>query len=153
MIPISLLVVADRGSLKAYKVEETPTRGPALRLVQAFALTESHGRMHDRVSDHAGGFPVGDGGSRHMNGAAEKQTLAGESDRRIFRQLAAQISDILTREKTEAWAFAAPAEIYPHIADLLPRPQRDHIVEHVKADLVKIEPAKLSTHFRSLQTL
>jgi len=25
------------------------------------------------------------------------------------------------------------------------------VVEHVKSDLVKIEPAKLSAHFRSLQ--
>lgn len=153
MTPTSLIIVADRGSLKAYKVDETPTRGPSLRLVQAFNLTEGHGRFQDRLSDHAGGFPVGDGGHRHMNGAAEKQTLEGESDRRICRQLAEQISDILGREKTDAWSFAAPAEIYPHIADLLPRAQRDRIVEHVKADLVKIEPAKLPSHFRSLQPL
>lgn len=151
MIPTSLIIVADRGSLKAYKVEETPTRGPSLRLVQAFNLTEGHGRMQDRVSDHAGGFPVGDGGNRHMNGAAEKQTLESESDRRIYRQLAVQIGEILGREKADGWSFAAPAEIHAHISELLSPAHRNLIVEHVKADLVKIEPAKLASHFRSLQ--
>lgn len=153
MIPTSFIIVADRGSLKAYKVEETPTRGPSLQLVQAFNLTEAHGRLQDRVSDHAGGFPVGDGGHRHMNGMAEKQTLEGESDRRIYRQLATQISEILGREKTAGWSFAAPAEIYTQITQLLPRGQQQLIVEHVKADLVKIEPAKLPAHFRSLHSV
>jgi hypothetical protein len=35
----------------------------------------------------------------------------------------------------------------------LPAQVRDRIVEHVKSDLVKIEPAKLPGHFRSLQPL
>jgi len=30
---------------------------------------------------------------------------------------------------------------------------RDRIVEHVKSDLVKIEPSKLPGHFRSLQPI
>ena len=34
-----------------------------------------------------------------------------------------------------------------------PNDIRDRIVEHVKSDLVKIEPAKLQKYFRSLQPL
>jgi tRNA A37 N6-isopentenylltransferase MiaA len=154
MTPTSLIIVADRGSFKAYKVDETPTRGPSLRLVQAFDLTEAHGRLIDKVSDQAGRFPVSDGGTgRHMNAMAEKQTLEGESDRRIYRQLATQITDVLKREKAAGWSFAAPSEIYPHIADLLPRNVREQIVEHVKSDLVNTEPAKLTSHFRSLRPI
>ena len=78
---------------------------------------------------------------------------AGEYDRRIYRQLADQITQILRREKAEGWSFAAPSEIYPHIVDLLPRDVREQIVEHVKSDLVKIEPAKLPAHFRSLRPI
>lgn len=155
MTPTSLIVVADRGSLKAYKVDETPTRGPSLRLVQAFDVTDAHGRLVDKVTDQAGRFPVGDGGAsgRHMNAIAERQTLAGEYDRRIYRELADQIANILRRENVEAWSFAAPSEIYSHIVDLLPRNARNQIVEHVKSDLVKIESAKLSAHFRSLRPI
>lgn len=155
MTPTSLIVVADRGSLKAYKVDETPTRGPSLRLIQAFDVTDAHGRLVDKVTDQAGRFPVGDGnaGGRHMNAIAERQTFAGEYDRRIYRQLADQIAAILRREKTEGWSFAAPSEIYSHIVNLLPRTAREQIVEHVKSDLVKTEPAKLPAHFRSLRPI
>jgi len=47
--------------------------------------------------------------------------------------------------------FAASAEIHGAIVDLLPAAVRDRIVEHVKSDLVKVEPAKLVSRFRSLQ--
>jgi len=58
MIPASLVIVADRGSLKAYQVNETPTRGPSLKLVQAFDITDAHGKLIDKVTDLAGRFPV-----------------------------------------------------------------------------------------------
>jgi hypothetical protein len=40
MTAASLIIVADHGSLRAYGVEETPTRGPHLKLVQAFEVTD-----------------------------------------------------------------------------------------------------------------
>ena len=153
MIPTSLIIVADRGSLKAYRVDETPTRGPSLQLVQAFNLTDAHGRLIDKVSDHAGRFPVGDGGSsgRHMNAIAERTQMEVETDRRIHKQLAERLVEIVKADGVTGWSFAAPSPCYKAIIDLLPGHVRDRIVEHVKSDLVNIEPAKLSTHFRSLQ--
>ncbi len=154
MTPTSLIVVADRGSLKAYKVNETPTRGPSLQLVQAFDITEAHGRLVDKVSDMAGGFPVGDGGNgRHMNGVAERTQIETETDRRICRQLVDEIVKIVNDDTAMGWSFAAPAAIHTTLVELLPAAARNRIVEFVKADLVKIEPAKLASHFRSLQPI
>jgi hypothetical protein len=154
MTPTSLIIVADRGSLKAYKVNETPTRGPSLQLVQAFNITDAHGRMVDKVTDMAGGFPVGDGGNgRHMNGVAERTQIETETDRRICRQLVDEIVKLVKEDSAAGWSFAAPSAIYGTIVDLLPPAARNRIVEHVKADLVKIEPAKLASHFRSLQPI
>jgi hypothetical protein len=154
MTPTSLIIVADRGSLKAYRVDETPTRGPSLRLIQAFDLTDAHGRLVDKVTDLAGRFPVSDrAGGRHANSIAERTQLETETDRRIHKQLADQIVKIIDRSGKEGWSFAAPAEIHGAIVDLLPRAARDRIVEHVKSDLVKIESAKLPSHFRSLRPL
>jgi hypothetical protein len=154
MTPTSLIIVADRGSLKAYRVDETPTRGPSLRLIQAFDLTDAHGKLIDKVTDLAGRFPVSDGaGGRHANSIAERTQLDTETDRRIYKQLADQIVKIIDRSGKEGWSFAAPAEIHGAIVDLLPRAARDRIVEHVKSDLVKIERAKLPSHFRSLRPL
>ena len=153
MTPTSLVIVADRGSLKAYRVDETPTRGPSLQLIQAFDITDAHGKLVDKVTDLAGRYAVSDGaGTQHGASIAESK-LETETDRRIYKQLADQIVKIIDRSGKEGWSFAAPAEIHAAIVDLLPRAARNRIVEHVKSDLVKVEPAKLPSHFRSLQPM
>ena len=154
MTSTSLIIVTDRGSLKAFRVNETPTRGPSLQLVQAFNITDAHGKLVDKVSDLAGRFPVSNGVfGRHVNSIGERTQLETETDRRIYRELADQIVKIVSRNGKEGWSFAAPAGIHAAIVDLLPAVVRDRIVEHVKSDLVKTEPAKLTTHFRSLQQI
>jgi hypothetical protein len=155
MTPTSLVIVADRGSLKAYRVEQTPTRGPSLQLVQAFDLTDAHGKLIDKVSDVAGRFPVTNGAGGHHGPAsiAERTQLETETHRRIYKELADQIAKIVGRSGIEGWSFAAPSEIHTAIVDLLPPVARNRIVEHVKSDLVKVEPAKLASHFRSLRPM
>jgi hypothetical protein len=154
MTPTSLVIVADRGTLKAYQVSETPTRGPNLKLVQAFDITDAHGRLTDKVSDFAGRFPVTEtAGPHHGAASIAESKLQTETDRRINRELADQIAKIVNGSGKDGWSFAAPAEIHSAIVDLLPGQIRERIVEHVKSDLVKIEPAKLPTHFRSLRPI
>ena len=155
MTPSSLVIVTDRGSLKAYRVTETPTRGPSLQLVQAFDITDAHGRFVDKLSDSAGRFPVTESAGAHHGPAsiAERPQLATEMDRRIQKGLADQIVKIVSQNGKDGWSFAAPAEIHSAIVDLLPAAVRQRIVEHVKSDLVKVEPAKLIGRFRSLQQI
>ncbi|HEX5492925.1 MAG TPA: host attachment protein [Candidatus Udaeobacter sp.] len=155
MTPSSLVIVTDRGSLKAYRVSETPTRGPSLQLVQAFDITDAHGRLGDKLSDLAGRFPVteGAGARRGPASIAERTQWATEMDRRIQKELADQIAKIVSENGKDGWSFAAPAEIHAAIVDLLPAGIRQRIVEHVKSDLVKVEAARLTGHFRSLQPI
>src|SRR5438067_689094 len=152
MISASLVIAADRGTLKAYQVNETPTRGPSLKLIQAFDITDAHGRLVDKVTDLAGRFPVTESAGAHRGAASIAETkLETEVDRRINKELAEQIAKIVNDSGKEGWAFAAPSEIHSAIVDLLPDRVRNRIVEHVKSDLVKVEPAKLPNHFRSLR--
>jgi len=154
MTPTSLVIVADRGSLKAYQVNQTPTRGPSLKLVQAFDITDAHGKFIDKVTDLAGRFPVTEGAGAHRGPASIAESkLQTETERRINKELADQIAKIINGSGKEGWSFAAAAEIHAAIVDLLPRRIRDRIVEHVKSDLVKVEPAKLPSHFRSLRPI
>ena len=152
MTPTSLVVVTDRGSLKAYRVDETPTRGPSLHLVQAFNTTDAHGKLIDKVTDFAGRYAA-DGAGAHPGASIAETKLENETDRRIYKQLADQISKIVKGDGVEGWSFAAAPDIHGAIVDLLPAEVRSRIVEHVKSDLVKIEPAKLPNHFRSLRPL
>ena len=154
MIPASIIITADRGSLKAYQVNETPTRGPSLKLIQAFDITDAHGKLVDKVSDLAGRFAVTDSAGSHRGAASIAESkLETETDRRINKELADQIAKIISQSGKEGWAFAAAPEIHSAIVDLLPDRVRNRIVEHVKSDLVKVEPAKLANHFRSLRPI
>ena len=154
MTPASLVIVADRGSLKAYQVNETPTRGPSLKLVQAFDVTDAHGRLIDKVTDLAGRFPATEGGGRYRGPASiAERNLETEIDRRIYKQLADQIAKIVKPDGVTGWSFAAAGDIHGPIVDLLPAAVRNRIVEHVKSDLVKIEAARLPSHFRSLHPI
>jgi hypothetical protein len=40
MTASSIIIVADRGSVRAYRVKDTATRGPSLKLVQAFDIPD-----------------------------------------------------------------------------------------------------------------
>jgi len=154
MTPASLVIVADRGSLKAYQVNETPTRGPSLKLVQAFDITDAHGKLIDKVTDLAGRFPVTESAGAHRGAASIAESkLETETDRRINKELADQIAKIVNDSGRDGWAFGAASGIHSAIVDLLPDRVRNRIVEHVKSDLVKVEPAKLPNHFRSLRPI
>src|SRR5437588_4238469 len=147
MIPASLVIAADRGSLKAYQVNETPTRGPNLKLVQAFDSTDAHGNLIDKVTELPGRFPVTESAGAHRGAASIAESkLETETDRRINKELADQISKIVNGSGKEGWAFAAAAKIHSASVDLVPDAVCNRIVEHVKSDRVKVEEAKWHTH-------
>jgi hypothetical protein len=135
MTTVSLIIVADRGSVRAYRVEETRTRGPRLRLAQAFDLPDVMNAATLRHRTPMGDWPL----------------LEAEMERRACKELAKEIAKIVRRTQGEGWSFAAPEPIYPKIVDLLPPEIRERIVEHVECDLVKTPVADLLSHFRSLQ--
>jgi hypothetical protein len=137
MTASSLIIVADRGSLRAYRVEETPTRGPHLELVQAFDITD----LMNAAS------------ARHTTPMTDWPQLEAEMDRRICKELATEITKIVERNPREGWSFAAPASIYAKIVERLSPEIQERIVEHVESDLVKLPAAALASHFRSLQPI
>src|SRR5207247_9834701 len=106
MTPTSLIIVADRGSLKAYRVNETPTRGPSLKLVQAFDVTDAHGKLVDKVTDLAGRYAASDGDGMHQASIAETKWET-ETERRINKQLADKITQIAKSNGVEGWSFDA----------------------------------------------
>lgn len=143
MTPTSLVIVADRGSLKAYRVDETPARGPSLQLVHDIEITGSERELPFNVEST----------QRHVILISDWPALETETNRRIWKQLADRIAMIVKSERVEGWSFAAEPAIHKAIVDLLPVQIRERIVEHVPSDLVKVEPAQLPSHFRSLQPI
>lgn len=137
MTASSLIVIADRGGLKAYRVQETPTRGPSLKLVQAFDIPNVNELSR----------------TDHTTAVTDWPQLEREESRRICQQLADEITRIVRLGAGEGWSLAAPESIHAEIVDLLPAEIRERIVEHVESDLIKTPVAKLADHFRSLQPI
>jgi Protein required for attachment to host cells len=135
MTATSIIIIVDRGGLKAYRVRDTPERGPTLNLVQAFDIPN----VNDLSRTH------------HTTAVTDWPQLEAEESRRICQQLAAEIKKIVERNFGEGWSFAAPKSIYAKIVDLLPVEITERIVDHVQSDLVKIPVSELLSHFRSLQ--
>ena len=132
-----LIVLADLGGLKAYHVRSAITRGPRLKLVQAFDIPN--------VNELSA--------TRHTRAVADWPALKSEEKRRICRQLADEIAKIVRQEAVEQWSLAAPKSIYSKITKLLPWVIRERMAEHIESDLVNTPVARLSRHFRSLQRI
>src|SRR5205807_8852591 len=87
-------------------------RGPSLKLIQAFDITDAHGKLIDKLTDLAGRFPVTESAGAHRGAASIAESkLETEVDRRINKELADQIAKIVNDSGKEGWAFAAASEI------------------------------------------
>jgi protein required for attachment to host cells len=142
----SLVVVADRGAVKAYKVIQTPARGPSAQLVEEQELREAHERYRDKVTDQAGAFPSG-GSAGQGNAIAERMSMETEEDSRLFKAIAQQIEGILRRNQPLSWVFAAPAEINPAILQHVAEDLHKILDQNVKHDLTKVPGHSLLEHF------
>ncbi|MDB6173286.1 MAG: hypothetical protein JWL59_2597 [Chthoniobacteraceae bacterium] len=146
----SFLIVADRGNVKAYRLEHiVEGRPPRVKLVQGFSLVDPHQRLGETMTDQAGSFQMSEGGGRHPNSAGERH-LDIERDRRTIRQLATHITEILRQEQPGYWAFAAPAEIQHAIFEELRPEVRELAEETIHADLVNTPATELLSHFSAI---
>ena len=94
-----------------------------------------------------------DGAGMAHGASISDSKLETETERRINKQLADQITKIARSNGVEGWSFAAPPSCHNAIVELVAADVRNRIVEFVKSDLVKVEPAKLGSHFRSLRPI
>jgi hypothetical protein len=145
----SFLIVADRGNLKAFRVEKVPAdRPPRVQLVQSFSLADAHTKISEVNTDMAGRFPAGN--SAHANGSGDRHYEI-EGDRRSARQLAELITTILNEHTPENWCFAAPAEINQAVLEQLDARLRKQVVENVHRDLVNTNPNEVVGHFANVK--
>jgi hypothetical protein len=143
MTTSSLIILADRGGLKAYAVTETPARGPSLRLVDEFQITGAERELPFNVESS----------ERHVLLMSDWMGLEVETNYRVCQQLAERIAKVVKTGRVDVWSFAAEPAIHKLVVDRLPVAVRERIVEHVPSDLMKTKSAKLRSHFRSLRPI
>jgi hypothetical protein len=141
-----LIIVVDLGLVRAYRIELTPQRTPRLQQLQQVVLEEAHERLKDRVSDLAGRQ-----GSRTQKSSsapkADDHNLKLESKRRLIRQIAGRIADIIRQNAKNGCWLAAPKEINLQILSELPPAARERIQKTVPCDFTKLSPAEVLERF------
>jgi len=146
----TLLVVADLGGYKAYKLEpnEQPNRAPRLELLEQYDNGQAHDRLVDKVSDQAGRFPraggVVPGGAMS---AGERHNIELETRKRLVRQLAQRINVLARQQDFERCMLAASREINSQLLSELESQVREKIIRNISADLTKIERCDILRHF------
>jgi hypothetical protein len=144
-----LVVVADLGHLKAFRVEyDGLSSHPRFAMIENLATDEADGRLSDKLTDEAGRFMGGQRGHNEIRAAGERHNLKLEFERRAVGQLADQINRIVMRENgNEPVYFAAHKEINHQILQQLDPAVRARIAKIVPEDLVKVRERELLRHF------
>src|SRR5581483_7233926 len=139
-----LIVVADLGHLKAYRVTHDPMEiKPRIELVDDIELVDAHGKLLDKVTDKAGRFPGLGTGPGGMS-IGENHNLLLEMDRRLVKQIAERIDQLVANENI--WYLAASNEVNSRVLESLSQRSRQTMMKNVSADLTKIPKSELLSY-------
>lgn len=143
----TLVVVADLGCLKIYRLDSTPRKTSRLQLLERLKNTGARARLAETTSDASGRFPRG--GARRIQGMSdgERHNTGLESRRRLVRQLARNLNRVLRREEPDDCYLAASRQIHKTLMEELDSSARAMVVRSVSADLTKLDKSQLLAHF------
>ena len=146
----TLIVVADLGTFKAYKLDKNGFHShPRLELIETFNTVEAHGKLTDKVTDQAGQFPKGQGipGVIGDMSNGERHNIQLEQRKRLVKQLAERLESLVRPDTVESCYFAASREYNQQILDVLDHRVRSKIERNVPSNLTKIDKSDLMKHF------
>ena len=147
-MPHKLIVLADLGRLKAFRVtRDEMTSNVHVELAEELSFLDGQEKLLDKVTDRAGRFP-GSGGA-NGGGAGENHNLQSEMQKRLIKRLGESINDLVKREQPSIWHFAAASEINHKILDLLCPEVRSKLSKSLGNDLTKISKSEILSHFTS----
>lgn len=144
-----MVVVVDRGCLKAYQVEyDGWSTNPKLELIENVKTEEADGRISSKLTDEAGRFHGGQAGRNDIRASGERHNIVLEFQRRAICQLADTINRVVGKDPAGQPVYlAAIKEINHQILDKLDPAVRARIEKVVPEDLTKINGLKLLSHF------
>ncbi len=144
-----LVVVADLGHLKAYKVEyDEISTNPKFELIANVNTDEADGRLSDKLTDEAGRFHGGQRGQSEIRANGERHNIELEFERRAICHLAKTVNRVVSKDtEGQPVYFAAIKEINHQILEKLDPAVRARIEKVVPEDLTKVNGSKLLSHF------
>ncbi|MCX6957040.1 MAG: host attachment protein [Verrucomicrobiae bacterium] len=142
---MNLIIVADRGGLKAFKTSKERDE-KSIELLEQFVIEEMLGDFSDKMSDGAGNFPI-DGTAGKGHAASEKMTIKTEHEKRAVKKLIKDLEIVLKKHQPSVWDFSASPDINGAILDHLETSLKTHLRHNLKKDLMKTPLGEMVSHF------
>lgn len=144
-----LLVVADLGRFKAYRLEDDRNfSNPRLELLEDWETNVTH-HLRDEVTDQAGQFrrgtPNGHGAATLSDGDSHNLDL--ERRRRAVKTVARRISELLQAPDLQGCYLAADSQMNKALMAEMDGPTRARIEKNVLSNLTGLAPAAVAQHF------
>lgn len=145
-----VIVLTDLGRLVAYKLMIDPDgiQSPRIEMIRCIECPEARTRTSDRLSDSAGRFRragKADNGTRA--GYGERHNMQSETQRRLVKTAADQISSILTTEGSPPWHLAAAKGINNALLGALTPEAKSLLRKNLKADLTNLSKSDVLNRF------
>jgi hypothetical protein len=145
-IESKLVVVADLGHMRAYRLEKTSELGRSQwKLIEDGETNVTH-HLSEDVTDQAGRFRK-EPAIRGALSDGEEHDLDLERRHRAVKTLAERLAELIRREETQGCYFAADPRINQSILDELDEVTRAKIEKNVLANLSKLGPEELRERF------
>ena len=142
-----IIIIADLGHFKAYRVTKEPLESPRVRLIESYDSMEGHGKSGDKLSDAGGRFGRGGGKNEAATGSGERHNIELETEKRLIKMIARDIETLIAGEKCEKWYLAAGEDINTRIVKNLKPEVRARLDKNITADLTKINKSEILSHF------
>lgn len=149
-----VLIAADMGELKAYRVVEKAgidrqvyinnkegdlKKHSILEDIKELDYIYAHKRKQELTSDKDGNFKGASG---------EPHNTAIETKKRNLKEIADDITSIVQNEGASEWFLAFPKENSAKLKEMLPLPIKQAMTECVGANLVKTDKNKILSYFQ-----
>ena len=141
-----LLVVADLGLLRAYRLKQTLEHSWRFQLLEKMVLQAAHDRVLEKVTDMAGRYAA-PGQKKGAAPLADAHNRELETRRRLVHQIASHLEQLIKRDDWGACWLAAQREINHKVLDQLSTTARSCIGKNIRGDLTKAPEKELIEQF------
>ena len=145
----TLVIVADLGNFRAFQWDGNEFHStPRLELIDDFETVEARGIRANTLSvDRRSAKGPRNEKMVGSGSDGEQHNMELEKRRRLIRQMADRVTDLLRLKDVERCFFAAPNEINRQIMEHIGSDVRDKVEKNLSLDLTRLDKAQLIDHF------
>src|SRR4030095_3301407 len=141
----TVIITTDLGTFKAFRLDRTERNTPRLEIIEEIEFLDAHGRLGDKVTNPAGRWRVP---MRNMAMSyGELQKIELELRRRLVKQLAERIRNIVADRSVATCYFAARPAINEQLLEEAGPPVRGKIEKNLSCNLTNSDKDELLRHF------